>query len=441
MAYYNNYMRILDGLLQRLREVCESFADKRLSTKNVTYSMADIGMSAFAMFFMQSESFLDFQRKLAQRERRSNLHSLFGVKAIPTDPHIRSMLDEVEPESLQRSFDDVLATLDSNGGLDVFRRLDGRILVALDGTEYFSSKKISCENCLSRKRRDESIDYYHSMLAATIVAPGESHCVHLMPEFIETQDGTEKQDCERNAVKRWLASDKAAFVSRQRPVFLGDALFACQPIAQAVTDIDGADFIFVVKPEQNQSVFDFVRSHEIHTLAIPGPKGSTHTFRWSTGVPMRQNDPKFVDWCEITITKASGKVTYKNSFVTSFKINADNVVEIATCGRTRWKIENESFNVLKNHGYNLAHNFGHGKSHLAKTLAAMNLLAFSFHNACDLLDELWQRMRKKAGKRTSFFISIFNICDVFIFETWVELFEFMVMRKPPASLPTWAGGP
>lgn len=434
-------MRILDGLLRKLRDVCDDFTDKRSTSKNVVYSMADVGMSAFAMFFMQCESFLDFQRKVEQRERRSNLHTLFGVKAIPTDPHIRSMLDDVEPESLQPCFDDAVRVLDANGGFDAFKRLDGRVLVALDGTEYFCSKKITCPHCLHRKRRDDTVDYYHCMLAATIVAPGQSHCLHLMPEFIENLDGKDKQDCERNAAKRWLHSDKAASIGHLRPVFLGDALFACQSMAETIAAVDEADFIFVVKPEYHKAVFDFVASSTIQTLDVTGPKGSTYTYGWLRGVPMRENNPVYVDWCEVIITNGFGTITYRNSFVTSLTINADNVVEIVACGRTRWKIENESFNVLKNHGYNLAHNFGHGKNHLAKTLAAMNLLAFNFHNVCDVLEDLWQRARKKAGKRTSFFNTIFHTCDIFIFETWQELFDFILLRKPPASLRALAGGP
>ena len=434
-------MRILDGLLRKLQDVCGDFTDKRLTSKNVVYSMADVGLSAFAMFFMQCESFLDFQRKLEQRERRSNLHTLFGVKAIPTDPHIRSMLDEVEPESLQPCFDDAVRVLDANGGFDAFKRLDSRVLVALDGTEYFCSKKIKCEQCLHRKRRDGTVDYYHSMLAATIVAPGQEHCLHLMPEFIENLDGNDKQDCERNAAKRWMKSDKAASIAHLRPVFLGDALFACQPIAETIAGIKGADFIFVVKPDYHKAVFDFVESSDVHRIDVAGPKGSAYTYQWVSRVPMREDDPVYVDWCEITITNVSGKITYRNSFVTSLSVDAANVVEIATCGRTRWKIENESFNVLKNHGYNLAHNFGHGKNHLAKVMAALNLLAFSFHYVCDMLEDLWKRARKKAGKRTSFFNTIFHTCDIFIFETWQELFDFILIRKPPASLRSLAGSP
>lgn len=404
--------------------------------------MADIGMSAFAMFFMQCESFLDFQRKVEQRERRSNLHTLFGVKAIPTDPHIRSMLDEVEPEQLQPGFNDAIRTLEQEGGLDTFRCLDGRVLVALDGTEYFCSKKISCSHCLKRNRRDGTVDYYHSMLCATVVAPGVAQAVHLMPEFIETLDGSDKQDCERNAAKRWLASEKSAAIESFRPVFLGDALFACQPIAQAVKAIEGADFIFVVKSEYHKALFDSVENATVKTLSVPGSKGVVTNYRFTTGVPLRDGkDAMMVNFCEITMTNASGKVTYRNSFVTSLAVDESNVAEIVQCGRTRWKIENESFNVLKNHGYNLAHSFGHGKNHLAKTFAALNLLAFSFHGVCDILDDLWKRMRKKAGKRTSFFNEILYICNYFIFESWNELFELILLRKPPASSRVAAAGP
>lgn len=146
-----------------------------------------------------------------------------------------------------------------------------------------------------------------------------------------------------------------------------------------------------------------------------------------------------VNWCEVTITNASGKATYRNAFITGLDVDADNVVGIVNCGRTRWKIENESFNVLKNHGYNLAHNFGHGSNHLAKTFAAMNLLAFSFHNACDVLEELWQRARKKAGKRTSFFNKFIVICQYYVFATWNELTTSMITGDLPPPQRASAG--
>jgi hypothetical protein len=116
-------------------------------------------------------------------------------------------------------------------------------LIALDGTEYFCSQKLGCPHCLTCKRRNGKIESYHTMLAATIVAPGHNMVVPLMPEFIAPQDGAEKQDCERVAAKRWLATHNQR-VAGLRPVYLGDALFACQPLAEAVLQT-GADFLFV----------------------------------------------------------------------------------------------------------------------------------------------------------------------------------------------------
>ena len=89
------------------------------------------------------------------------------------------------------------------------------------------------------------------------------------------------------------------------------------------------------------------------------------------------------------------------AFVTSLPVAKSNVAEIAACGRARWKIENEGFNVLKNNGYELEHNFGHGETNLAMTLAALNLLAFAWHTVLDLLEPPWQKAREAAEKRTS----------------------------------------
>ena len=114
---------------------------------------------------------------------------------------------------------------------EAFGRLGGRTLIALDGTEYFCSQKIACPHCQTRKRSNGKIESYHSMLAATVVAPGHSKVVPLTPEFIARQDGAEKQDCERNAVKRWLEKH-AARLKPLRPVYLADDLFACQSVVE-----------------------------------------------------------------------------------------------------------------------------------------------------------------------------------------------------------------
>jgi hypothetical protein len=209
------------------------------------------------------------------------------MKCIPTDNHIRSMLDPVHPSHLQSSFDQVVATLRARGGMKDFERLGGRALIALDGTEYFCSQKLGCPLCQTRQRSNGTTDFYHSIrsreasrlgslwLAATLVAPGHNMVAPLMPEFIARQDGAEKQDCERNAAKRWLAAH-AARVKALRPVYLGDDLFACQPICEAVLASD-ADFLLTAKLESHKTLYDFMDGatfEEISQMRKEGARSS-----------------------------------------------------------------------------------------------------------------------------------------------------------------------
>jgi len=429
-------MLVLNDLLAGLKRVCGAFPDKR-GGGPATYSMADIGLSAFAPFFMQSESFLSYQRQLEEGHGASNRQTLFGMARIPTDNHIRSMLDPVHPRHLQPCFDDAVAALRKNGGMKAFHRLGGRTLIALDGVEYFCSYTINCPHCLTRKRNNGKVESYHTMLSASIVAPGHAMVVPLMPEFIAPRDGADKQDCERNAAKRWLAMH-ASRVADLRPIYLGDALFACQPLAQAVVRT-GADFIFVCKPDGHKTLYDFIDGAKLDESKVtqrhPGNKRLTYHYRWIEDVPIRDGkDALNVNWIAVTITDAKGKTTYDGAFVTSLPIGKDNVAELVACARARWKIENETFNVLKNHGYHLEHNFGHGKQHLAMMFAAMNLLAFALHTVCDCLEELWQKARAAKGARKRFFEHIRTLTAYLVFPSWAALWNTLIAGKPPPDL-------
>ncbi len=198
-------MRVLDDLIAALREVCSSFEDKRRG-RNSRYTMANIGLAAFSVFFMQSPSFLAHQKALAARRGRSNCASLFGMEKIPSDNHIRALLDPVAPEALFGMFGRTLAALEAGGGLADFRRLGDHHLIALDGTEYHCSRKISCPRCCHRKRSDGALEYYHQMVCGVLVAPGHDRALPLAPTFLTPQDGSLKQDCESRAARRWLAA-------------------------------------------------------------------------------------------------------------------------------------------------------------------------------------------------------------------------------------------
>jgi len=130
-----------------------------------------------------------------------------------------------------------------------------------------------------------------------------------------------------------------------------------------------------------------------------------------------------VNWFSIEIFNAKGKRTYYNSFVTDLPVTADTVAELAASGRARWKIENETFNVLKTNGYNLEHNFGHGKKTLASVLVVLNLLAFAFHTVSQLCVLAWRNAMAAWGARYHFFEHLRSFTALFIFDDWTHLLQ------------------
>src|SRR5450830_983697 len=325
-------MELLPSLLAGLKAVCAAFPDPRKG-RGGNIAMADFGLSAFAMFFMQSASFLSFQRALEKGQGRSNCQTLFGIGKIPSDNYIRDMLDAADPALLAPCFERLETLLAEPPLHQAFGRLGGRTLVAWDGTEFFCSQKLGCPHCLTRQRSNGKLESHHSMLSATVVAQGHAKVVPLMPEFIAPQDGAEKQDCERNAVKRWFGKHHAR-LAPLRPIYLGDDLFACEPVAKMVCDA-GGDFIFTCKPGSHAALYDFIDGAEPfrHTEKVANRKTkNTHRYRWFEAVPLRDGkDAMLVNWIGFEILDAKGRVKYSMAWVTSLAVIKQNVAEIAAC--------------------------------------------------------------------------------------------------------------
>ena len=331
------------------------------------------------------------------------------------------------------AFHDLIDDLHAHRALTPMRRLDGRVLIALDGTEFFRSRNIHCKNCSTRTLSDGATEHFHPMLAATVVAPGHARTVPLPPAFIQPRHGAKTQDCELQAAKRWL-QDHGPRCAALRPVYLGDALYACQPICRAMLD-NGADFLLTAKPGSHTTLYHYLHGIELpthRTVSGQGARRRTHRYRWMTDLPIRDTDDALrVNWLEIQSARPDGTVTYRGAFVTSLPVHRDNVAELARCARARWKIENETFNVLKQHGYHLEHNFGHGKKTLAGVLVVLNLLAFALHTACDLTETLWQRARQRLGARQRLFEHLRTVTEYQPFPTWTALMTLLAGHAPP----------
>jgi len=426
--------RRFDQLIERWHAVAAGLPDRRTGD-NKRYSMADIALSAFAVFFTQCPSFLSFQQNMEKTRGRNNARSLFQVQSIPCDNQIRQTLDPVEPGQLFSLFDELHRAFDQTALLEAMRAVGGTRLIALDATWYFSSQSenIHCPNCSCIRHAEGQMTHFHSAITPVIVSPGHAQVVPLRPEFIVPQDGQVKQDCEINAAKRWLAAQAERY-STGDDTLLGDDLYAHQPFCRQVL-LHGFHFLFTCKPSSHTHLSGWVEALEpgrdLHLLKLR-VKGKSnrwehHQYRWANSVPLKEGaDPLKVNWCEVTVTSAEGAPLYRNAFITDRKITAENVAGLVAAGRARWKIENENNNVLKTKGYHLEHNFGHGKKHLASLLMTMNLLAFAFHTLLELTDPSYQLIRAAVGARRKFFQHLEALTTYLPFESWERLMDFMM---------------
>lgn len=421
-------------LLGRVRAAFVAFPDARKESNSRRYEMEDAALSAFAVFFSQCPSFLDSQVRMQKQQGKNNASSLFGVHEIPSDNQIRNLLDWVPPETLFPLITEIGDELYHRGYLDQFRSIGGTFLIALDGTDFFSSQNVCCDGCLQAKLANGKTQYRHIAVTPVLVAPGQESVIALAPEFVVPQDGHKKQDCELAAAKRWLEQRGAHYAARG-VTYLGDDLYAHHPFCKLVRE-QNAHFLFTCKPDSHQTVYEWVndlcRNGGVHRLVVArriGKKLRTDTYRYVNQLPLRNgNDALEVDWCELVTTDENGKVLYRNAWVTSHNITRDNVVALAAAGRARWKIENENNNTLKTKGYHFDHNFGHGKQHLANLFATMILLAFLLHTTLDKIDNAYRAVRDRLPSRRTFFEHLRALLQYLPFDSWDHLMNFMLDR-------------
>jgi hypothetical protein len=408
-------------------------------TGDIKYSMADAALGAFSVFFTQSPSFLDFQRSMQVAKGRNNALTLFGLTQIPSDNQIRNLLDPVPPSTVLPVFSTVIDAMHRGGHLQTYRTINDDLLVALDGTRFFSSSNIHCSKCKLTKHSNGDTTYSHDAITPVIVAPGNPQVLPLEPAFITPQDGHNKQDCENAAAKRWLSQFGVRYRSLGTTI-LGDDLYCKQPLCEAIRE-EGLNFVLVCKPASHKTLYEWITSlaanDDVQTLTIERRQGKhrySDAYRFVSQVPLRDGDDALnVNWCELTTTREDGKVVYRNAFATNHTVTAANVADIVRAGRARWKVENENNNTLKTKGYNLTHNFGHGKQHLSSVLATFNLLAFLFHTMLDLFDSSYQRIREFLPRKT-FFDDLRALTRYLCFDDWTTLMAFMIKNlelEPP----------
>jgi len=384
-----------DSLIKELREHFLTVPDHRAA--NVVHRLDDVLMSAYAMFALKYPSLLCFEQQT--RRERQNLRQVFGLQTSCSDAQMRRILDEIEPATIQQLFPNQFEHLQKAGLLHNFKFLDKYLLLSIDGVEYFRSKKIKCPKCQTQQHNNGEISYSHSMLAAVLVHPYRKEVFPISSEAIQKQDGQSKNDCELNAAKR-LQQKLAQEYENQPFIIVEDALYANEPHINAILDKEW-QYIISIKPGNNERFFRYFENRKelgkVHTRIIPDGKGAHH-FYWINGMALNNDSKLKVNFLYYEEHKPNGKVQ-KFSWITSLKLSNSKVYQIMKAGRARWKIENETFNTLKNQGYHFEHNYGHGYKNLCNILALLMLLAFFIDQLILASNKLFQNIWKAAKSK------------------------------------------
>ncbi len=428
--------------INQLGQVAGTLPDKRAGRHNQLYQMIDAVRGAFSVFFSQSASFLAHQQDMERQRGRSNAQSIFQMGRIPSDNHIRDLLDPTPAAAYEPCYLWLWEQLaEAEKALAGFRAFDDRLLMGLDGIEFFHSTKIHCEQCYEQQTGGKT-HYSHRALTALVVHPDQKEVLPFIPEFILPQDGAEKQDSEIAAAKRWIERHRS-WLQAQKVIILGDDLFCHQPFCEELVKAK-LGFILVCKPDSHSLLYEWIagmerggKLAEVTRREWNGRHGEIWRYRYALDVPLRAGDDGLrVNWCEVTIThEQTGELLYTNSFATNLPVDEHLVKTVTHAGRSRWKHENEGHNILTTKGYHIKHNFGHGQEHLSSVMFSLNLLAFFLHTYLHLVDTTYRKVRAELGARRIFFDDVRALMRYLVFDSWEMMLQFMAIRLELESAP------
>lgn len=417
------------GLLQNVYNSFKKIPDTREFSTSGAIPLTSHLMSGLAVFGLKCSSLLEFDRKRKNPPTAENLKSLYQVNTVPSDTYLRERLDEVDPKFLRPAFKKIFSLAQRGKLLEEFAYLDGHVLISADGTGMFHSNNVSCPHCCTKKSKDGKVSYYHQMFGVCVVHPEKRNVIPLCPEPIINQHDKEKNDCERNACKRFLENFR-----REHPhlnaILLEDALGSTAPNIRMIEE-HNLKYILGAKRGDHQFLFDALEgSNDAKYYESKTEDGFFHQFRYLTNTPLnKSNQDVKVNVIEYRCTDAKGKE--KNfSWVTNIPITEKNILKIAIAGRARWKVENETFNTLKNLGYNFKHNYGHGKQYLSTVFCMLMILAFLIDQLQELCCPLFNRCKKAMGTYRELWETMRSLFRFISFQDWEHFYRSILSEIP-----------
>ncbi|MCG7849301.1 MAG: transposase [ANME-2 cluster archaeon] len=411
-----------DALFSLVRSGFEEIPGHRSNNRKI--SLADALMSGFAMFSLKIPSLLAFE---AIQSEDTNFKSIYKINNVPCDTHMRTILDEVDPADIEPLFTDVFRQLQRGKVLEQMVFMDGCYLISIGGTGYFSSNKLQCDSySMKTNSKTGEITYQDKMLNAAIVHPDIKEVIPFAPELIIKQDKESKNDSERNASNRFLKKLRKAHPHLSL-IVTEDGLSSNAPHIHEL-EKHQMHYILGAKKGDHAFLFDYVESavKDGLTTEIQYENDDVvHQFRFINQVPLNESDQdllvNFVEYWE-----TAPKRTMHLSWITDLHVTKGNVSEIMRGGRARWRIENETFNTLKNQGYHFEHNFGHGKNNLSVVFAMLMMLAFQVDQTQQISCQLFQAVLGKLGSKKSLWEQIRALFYGYKFDSMEDIMKALL---------------
>jgi hypothetical protein len=394
--------------------------------EKVDHELADVCMGALAMLCFQDPSLLQFQKRTKAPMLGVNLKNLWSIESTPSDSQMRTVMDEIDSGEFEDLFTTFFRLLQRGKYLEQYRVFGKYYLCVMDGGEYFSSDHIGCPSCLKRtvkKKRGDVLQFSHQIVQAALVHPKLSQVIPLCPEAVRNTDGPVKQDCETNAGKRLLAKLKKTH-PKLPFIIIADSLYSTQPMIAALAS-HGMRYVLTAKPGDHRMLTEWVNGlrllNEVMHMEYGDRRGRTHVYEWVNEVPLNGNkDSPSVNYFEYWM-KDGERTAYHNSWVTDLSVDDECIKEMVRIGRSRWMIENEVFNTVKNQGYHIEHNYGHGVKNLSMNFFLLNMIAFFLHQIFELTDRTYQWLRKNLGSKKNLWDHLRVYCHAIVVADWEDL--------------------
>ncbi len=425
--YIKKYLGF-SSLIKYFSKIVSKQNDNRAISKS-TYTVHDTILSGLACMYIQCPSLLSFQRAMEEKRLKNNLQTQFNIKETPKDSQMRIILDEVPRETFKPLFKEYLTRLQRNKWLSSFNFHDDHYLLLLDATQYYNSNAIHCQHCLTQTKKGGEINYSHKVVQAVIAHPQHKQIIPMLPEEIRNTDGESKQDCEINAAKRLMP-----IIQKMHPrlkfIRTGDSLYATTPFIKETLE-QGDHFLFAVKPGDHKTLFKNLKEQAFERYDEIDKKGKKFIYEFCENIPMTKGDDSLrvnVMKLRIATPNSDGthKVTYTGTWITDMPVDKKNVSKLVKGARCRWRIENACFNVMKNYGYDIEHNYGHGDNNLCFNFYMFTLLSFYLHQILELCDKLFKAVRMKCGTLKETWMKIRILFNMHLYDSWEDMLDHIL---------------